>query len=88
MVETLMGAGIAVGRPPGTVIAIVSISVAIAVEVMVRTMVVGVGISVRTIVEKSVVTSTFVVGGRVEAGAVTVVAAATPDEPPSTATTE
>ena len=53
-----------------------------------RTMVVGVGISVSTIVEKSVVTSNFVVGGNVEAGSVTVVVAAAPDVPPSTATTE
>lgn len=53
-----------------------------------RTIVVGVGISVSTIVEKRVVTSNFVVGGNVEAGSVTVVVAAAPDGPPSTATTE
>jgi hypothetical protein len=94
MVEKLMGgeaAGIGVEALSGIVLAMVStvVAVATAVEVIVRTMVVGVGISVSTIVESRVVTSILVVGGSVDAGAMTVVvAAAAPDEPPSTATTE
>jgi hypothetical protein len=76
----------------GSVAIIVSITVisavVSAVDVTVRTTVVGVGASVNTIVESRVVTSTFVVGGNVDAGSVTVVAAAVPEEPPSTGTTE
>lgn len=80
---------VAVRALSGIVVAMVSIMVATAVEVIVRTMVVGVRISVSTIVENRVVTSILVVGGSVDAGAMTVVAAAAaPDEPPSTATTE
>lgn len=72
----------------GNVVAIVSITVISAVEVIVRTTVVGVANFVRTVVDRRVVTSTFVMGGTVEASSVTVVAAAAPEEPPSTATTE
>lgn len=90
MVENLMGEELVVssaGPLFGIVDGIVSMKVVSAVEVIVRMIVVGVGASVSTIVENSVVTSILVVGGSVEAGAVTVVAAGAPDEPP-TATTE
>jgi hypothetical protein len=71
-----------------TVSVSVSVEIALAVEVIVNTHDVGVGTSVSTIVESSVVTSIFVVGGNLEADSVTVVVAGPSDEPPSTATTE
>lgn len=56
--------------------------------VTVTTTVEGVAYAVTIIVERSVDNSVSVTGGGVEASWVTVVAAATPDEPPSTGTTE